>query len=39
VLDDLADVVASGTRKYFMVSLATILSLIIDDFGMRKLPP
>jgi DNA replication protein DnaC len=37
-LDDLAEAVATGTRKQFMLSLATIPLLIIDDFGMRKLP-
>src|SRR5258708_38210933 len=38
LLDDLADAVADGTRKDFMESLATVPLLIIDDFGMRKLP-
>jgi DNA replication protein DnaC len=38
LLDDLAEAVATGTRKQFMLSLATIPLLIIDDFGMRKLP-
>jgi DNA replication protein DnaC len=38
LLDDLADAVATGTRKEFMLSLTTIPLLIIDDFGMRKLP-
>ena len=38
LLDDLADAVADGTRKEFMESLATVPLLIIDDFGMRKLP-
>src|SRR5271170_1095862 len=38
LLDDLADAVADGTRKEFMESLATAPLLIIDDFGMRKLP-
>ncbi|HEY3939934.1 MAG TPA: ATP-binding protein [Bryobacteraceae bacterium] len=27
-----------GTRKQFMTALATVPLLIIDDFGMRKLP-
>jgi DNA replication protein DnaC len=38
LLDDLADAIADGTRKEFMESLATVPLLIIDDFGMRKLP-
>ena len=38
LLDDLAEAVADGTRKEFMESLTTIPLLIIDDFGMRKLP-
>ncbi len=38
LLDDLADAVAGGTRKQYMESLATVPLLIIDDFGMRKLP-
>src|SRR5215475_7700290 len=38
LLDDLADAVAEGTRKEFMETLTTVPLLIIDDFGMRKLP-
>jgi DNA replication protein DnaC len=38
LLDDLAEAVADGTRKKFMESVATVPLLIIDDFGMRKLP-
>jgi DNA replication protein DnaC len=38
LLDDLAEAVVDGTRKEFMESLATVSLLIIDDFGMRKLP-
>ncbi len=38
LLDDLAETVAEGTRKEFMESLAAVPLLIIDDFGMRKLP-
>jgi DNA replication protein DnaC len=38
LLDDLAEAVANGTRKEFMESLTTVPLLIIDDFGMRKLP-
>jgi DNA replication protein DnaC len=38
LLDDLAEAVADGTRKELMESLTTVPLLIIDDFGMRKLP-
>jgi DNA replication protein DnaC len=38
LLDELSDAVADGSRKEFMESLATVPLLIIDDFGMRKLP-
>src|SRR5450432_1758921 len=38
LLDELADAVADGTRKEYMVTLAAVPLLIIDDFGMRKLP-
>lgn len=38
LLDELAEAVADGTRKEYMESLATVPLLIIDDFGMRKLP-
>ena len=38
LLDDLADAAAAGERKQFMTSLAAVPLLIIDDFGMRKLP-
>jgi DNA replication protein DnaC len=38
LLDDLAEAVADGARKEFMESLTTVPLLIIDDFGMRKLP-
>ena len=38
LLDDLAEAVADRTRKEFMESVATVPLLIIDDFGMRKLP-
>ena len=39
LLDDLADAVADGSRKQFMANLTVVPLLIIDDFGMRKLPP
>jgi DNA replication protein DnaC len=38
LLDELAEAVIDGTRKEFMESLTTVPLLIIDDFGMRKLP-
>ena len=38
LLDELADAVADGSRKEYMESVATAPLLIIDDFGMRKLP-
>ena len=38
LLDELADAVADGKRKQYLESLATVPLLIIDDFGMRKLP-
>jgi len=38
LLDDLAEAVVDGSRKEFMETLATVPLLIIDDFGMRKLP-
>ena len=38
LLDELADAAADGTRKDYMQSVATVPLLIVDDFGMRKLP-
>ncbi len=38
LLDELADAVAEGTRKEYIQMVATVPLLIIDDFGMRKLP-
>jgi hypothetical protein len=38
LLDEVADTAANGTRKDHMESIATVPLLIIDDFGMRKLP-
>lgn len=38
LLDELADAVATGTRRQYMESLTAVPLLIIDDFGMRKLP-
>ena len=39
LLEQLADAVADGKRKQFMAHLTVVPLLIIDDFGMRKLPP
>jgi DNA replication protein DnaC len=38
LLEELAESVVEGKRKPFMESVATVPLLIIDDFGMRKLP-
>lgn len=38
LLEQLADSVLDGTRKQYMESITTVPLLIIDDFGMRKLP-
>jgi DNA replication protein DnaC len=38
LLDELAEAIANGTRKDYMQSVATVPLLILDDFGMRKLP-
>lgn len=38
ILDELADAVVDGTRKAYMESITTVPLLILDDFGMRKLP-
>jgi DNA replication protein DnaC len=38
LLDQLSDADANGTRKEYMETVATVPLLIIDDFGMRKLP-
>ena len=38
LLENLAEAVVEGTRKQFMESVASVPLLIIDDFGMRKLP-
>ena len=39
LLEDIADATIDGTRKECMENLATVPLLIIDDLGMRKLPP
>ncbi len=38
LLDELAEAVVDGTRRDYMERIATVPLLIIDDFGMRKLP-
>jgi DNA replication protein DnaC len=38
LLEDLAEAVVENRRKEFMESLTSASLLIIDDFGMRKLP-
>jgi DNA replication protein DnaC len=38
LLDELAEAVIDGTRKEFIATLTSVPLLIIDDFGMRKLP-
>jgi DNA replication protein DnaC len=38
LLDELAEAVVTGTRRQFMDELTAVPLLIIDDFGMRKLP-
>ena len=38
LLEELAEAVVNGTRKPYMESLTSVPLLIIDDFGMRKLP-
>ncbi len=38
LLDELAEAVTDGTRKEYIEEISTVPLLIIDDFGMRKLP-
>ena len=38
LLEELADAALDGTRKQYMATVSTVPLLIIDDFGMRKLP-
>jgi DNA replication protein DnaC len=38
LLEELAEAVLDGTRKQYVEAIATVPLLIIDDFGMRKLP-
>jgi DNA replication protein DnaC len=39
LIEELADATLDGTRKQTVADLATVPLLIIDDLGMRKLPP
>ena len=39
LLNDIAEATLDGTRKELMELLSTIPLLIVDDLGMRKLPP
>jgi DNA replication protein DnaC len=39
LIEEIADASIDGTRKQLMDELATVPLLIIDDLGMRKLPP
>ena len=38
LLDELADAGVEGTRKDYMQAIGTVPLLVLDDFGMRKLP-
>ena len=38
LLEELAEAVAECTRKQYIQEITTVPLLIIDDFGMRKLP-
>jgi DNA replication protein DnaC len=38
LLDELVDAAAEGTRKDYMQWVGTVPLLVLDDFGMRKLP-
>src|SRR5204863_9802462 len=39
LINDIAEAALDGTRKEHMELLSTVPLLIIDDLGMRKLPP
>jgi len=39
LLEELADAQLVGERKTYLETIATVPMLIIDDLGMRKLPP
>jgi len=38
LLEELAEATLDGSRKAYMESISSVALLIIDDFGMRKLP-
>ncbi len=38
LLEEVAEATLEGTRKQYMESISSVALLIIDDFGMRKLP-
>jgi len=38
LLEELAEAVLDGTRRQYVAAITTVPLLIIDDFGMRKLP-
>jgi DNA replication protein DnaC len=38
LLEELADATLDGMRKEYLVELASVPLLILDDLGMRKLP-
>ena len=38
LLEEVAEAALDGTRKQYMESISSVALLIIDDFGMRKLP-
>jgi len=39
LLEELADATVDGSRKEYVTTLSEVPLLIIDDLGMRKLPP
>lgn len=39
LLEEIADAALDGKRAQYMKTMATVPLLIIDDLGMRKLPP
>jgi DNA replication protein DnaC len=38
LLEEVAEATLDGTRKQYMESISSVALLIIDDFGMRRLP-
>lgn len=38
LLDEMAEAIVDGTQREYMDRIATVPLLIVDDFGMRKLP-